>query len=294
MDEISPYQDTSTAVVRSGVSWRTLLMTGAIVLIGGGALGSWVALEYFSPAAVPAPIAAPEPPVRAVTAQGSTVPAAPIATPAPPITATQEATLATRLSLLEDRLSRISAVADGASGNAGKAEAMLLALAARRTLDRGLPLGVLESPLRLRFGETQPVAVNAIIAAGRSPVTREQLADQLSALRPQLDVAPNSNLLDRLRAGIDSLIVIRPSEAPSPTSNSRYARAIAALDRDRIDLAIVEIEAMPGANAEEVAAWLRRARLRNDAARALDLIESAAILEPQAAQNDPILSAGER
>jgi hypothetical protein len=270
---------------RKGVSWRTLAVVGAVMLVGGGALGGWLALDY---AAAPTLVAA-----RPTAAQPALAPAQPVqptmpaGAPPAPLTATQEGTIATRLALLEDRLARISVAADGASGNAAKAEAMLLALAARRALDRGLPLGVIEAQLRLRFGETQPVAVNAIIAAGRAPVTEDELAAQLVALRGRLDVAPDAGILDRIRSNIDSLIVIRPSGSPSPTAANRYMRAMQALERGRIDLAIVEIEAMPGAVDADVTAWLRTARLRNDASRALDLIESAALLEPGAFRAEP-------
>jgi hypothetical protein len=156
MDDMTPFSDTSTAVVRQGFSWRTVMIAGTIMLLGGGAIGAWLVNHYAlsAPAApvaatVPASVVPVQRPLAAATAP------APVAISAP-LTATQEATLATRISLLEDRLARISVSADGASGNAAKAEAMLLALAARRTLDRGLPLGVLEAQLRLRFGETQP------------------------------------------------------------------------------------------------------------------------------------------
>jgi hypothetical protein len=264
---------------RSGVSWRTLLIAGTVALVGGGALGGWLIWEYVRPIAPVAETAVPAPSGLVPAAQPRPTLAASPALPPAPLTATQEATLATRISLLEDRLARISVTADGASGNAAKAEAMLLALAARRALDRGLPLGVLEGQLRLRFGETQPVAVDAIIAAARAPTTDDELIRQLTALRGDLDIVPDASLLDRMRSAVDSLIVIRPSDSPSPTVNNRFQRAIRALERGRIDLAIIEVEAMPGAGSTSVAGWLRRARLRNDAVRALDLIESAAIVE---------------
>lgn len=276
-DGLTAYGSTAIAPPR-GVSMRTLILAGTAMLVGGGALGGWLAWEYAAPPAVVAAQPAAQP-------QGAAVPrpAAPaLVAPAPavPLTATQEGTIATRLSLLEDRLARISVAADGASGNAAKAEAMLLALAARRALDRGLPLGVLEAQLRLRFGETQPIAVAAIIAAGRAPVNEDELVQQLVALRRAAEVAPDAGFLDRIRSGIDSLVVIRPSDTPSPTPANRFDRAVRALERGRIDLAIAEVEAMPGAGQADVAAWLRSARLRNDASRALDLIESAAIIEP--------------
>lgn len=285
MNDVTEPLYTSTDIAPlSGFSWRAMLLAGAAMLAGGAALGGWLAWEY---GAVPTVAAAPTTARPAPAVMRPVGPAAPVPAPPVPLTATQEGTIATRLSLLEDRLARISVAADGASGNAAKAEAMLIALSARRALDRGLPLGVLEAPLRVRFGETQPVAVNAIIAAGRAPVTEDELAGQLAALRGDLDIAAGAGILDRIRSGLDSLVVIRSSEAPSATPESRYERAVRALERGRIDLAIVEIEAMPGAERPEVAAWLRTARLRNDASRALDLIESAAILEPGVARSEP-------
>lgn len=276
---------TTELAPRRGVSWRTLIIAGAVMLIGGGAAGGWLAWNYAAAPTIAAPARVAAQPA-AVTARPAQ-PAMPAAASPPPLTATQEGTIATRLALLEDRLARVSVAADGASGNAAKAEAMLLAIVARRALDRGMPLGVIESQLRLRFGETQPVAVSAIIAAGRAPVTEDELAAQLVALRGQLDTSPDAGILDRIRSSIDSLIVIRPSGAPSPTAENRYVRAMRALERGRIDLAIVEVEAMPGATDADVAAWLRTARLRNDASRALDLIESAALLEPGAFRAEP-------
>ena len=290
MDSPTSFTDTyAPTPTRSGVSWRTLWIALLVMLVGGGALGGWLMWDYAGNR--PAASIAPDPLAADLTLRArpaATTRAAPPAplTPPTPLAATEAGTLATRISLLEDRLARVSVAADGASGNAAKAEAMLLALAARRALDRGLPLGVLEAPLRLRFGESQPVAVDAIIAAGRAPVTETELAEQLIALRARLDSAPDASILDRIRSGIDSLIVIRPNDTPSPTAGNRFARAQAALARGRIDLALVEVEAMRGAAHADVAAWLRRARLRNDASRALDLIESAAILEPGASRDE--------
>ncbi len=289
MNDVTDTTYTTTEIApRSGVSWRTLIVAGTVMLIGGGALGGWLAWDYAAaPVAAPARPAALPSQVIADRPASLVTPPPPPAPPAAPLTATQEGTIATRLSLLEDRLARIGVAADGASGNAAKAEAMLLALAARRALDRGLPLGVIEAQLRLRFGETQPVAVAAIIAAGRAPLTEDELAAQLGELRGQLDSAPDAGIIDRIRSSIDSLIVIRPSGTPSPTPANRFARAMHALERGRIDLAIVEVEAMAGATDPDVAAWLRTARLRNDASRALDLIESAALLEPGAFRAEP-------
>src|SRR3546814_10207214 len=59
--------------------------------------------------------------------------------------------LAARVAELEQRLSRITLQAESASGNASRAEGLLVAFAVRRALDRGLSLGYLDAQLRLRF-----------------------------------------------------------------------------------------------------------------------------------------------
>src|SRR3546814_17058485 len=81
--------------------------------------------------------------------------------------------LAARVAELEQRLSRITLQAESASGNASRAEGLLVAFAVRRALDRGLSLGYLDAQLRLRFGADQPKAVKTIIAPARDPVSTE-------------------------------------------------------------------------------------------------------------------------
>jgi hypothetical protein len=83
--------------------------------------------------------------------------------------------LTARVAELEQRLSRITLEAESASGNASRAEGLLVAFAVRRALDRGLSLGYLDAQLRLRFGDDQPNAVKTIIDTSREPVTLEQL-----------------------------------------------------------------------------------------------------------------------
>ncbi len=267
----------------SGMRWRTMVTAALLVLLGGAALGGWAVWRYATPAAVVAPN--PDAVVRAAPLPANAVArpavaAAPAPAPLSSSTLTAPESFATRLALLEDRLARITVAADGALGNAGKAEALVIALAARRAIDRGAPLGPLEAPLRARFSDTQPQAVEAIITAARAPVSDRQLIDQFEELRRTLEQTPNANLIERVRAGIDSLIIIRRSDQPSPAPQDRYARAHAALERGRYDLAIAETERMPGATAPNAAAWLNSLRRRNDAARALDLIETAALVSP--------------
>src|SRR3546814_8195783 len=101
-------------------------------------------------------------------------------TPPPVIEGAHAAALTTRVSELEDRIPRINVQAQAASGNAARAEGLLIAFAARRALDTGGPLGYIEGQLRLRFGRAQPRAVATIINAAREPVTLQDLQDRKS------------------------------------------------------------------------------------------------------------------
>lgn len=259
--------------------WRLTTIALILTLLLGGVGGGWVALRFLSP--TPEPAAAP----AQTTAPVATTPArlaqpAPQAVAAPPLTAAESGAIAARVGLLEERLARITLAAESASGNAARAEALLVAFAARRAIERGFPLGSMEAQLRLRFGETQPNAVNSILSASTNPVTDEQLLERLDALRSILVVDQQADWLTRLRNSFGSLVILRPADEPSTRPTRRFERARRAVDDGRMDEAIMEIEAMPGHTDPLVVAWLTEARRYNDARRALDLIETAAILEP--------------
>ncbi len=282
------YPATGPAPARS--PWRLTLVALALMLVIGTALGSWLALRYMdrardraagamAAATPPAPAAAP---LAAVAA--ATPPAAPA--PVPLITPIDAGTMAARMSMIEERLGRISLAADSASGNAAKAEALLVAFAARRALDRGLPLGPMEAQLRLRFGDSQPNAVESILAAAARPVTQEQLLQRLDALRSVLTGDAGRGWLDRLGSGFSRLIVVRRAGAPSEAPSQRLERAQRAIAGARVDDAVVEVEALPGHTSPLAAEWLTDARRYNDARRSLDLIETAAILEPGLRHSD--------
>ncbi len=275
------YPATVDVVPRS--PWRLTTIALVLTLLIGGAGGGWLALRFLGqPAAAPAAPPAPDATPKAVVP--SPAPVQLIA--APPLTAAESGAIAARLGLLEERLARITLAAESASGNAARAEALLVAFAARRAIERGFPLGSMEAQLRLRFGESQPNAVNSILSASANPVTAEQLAQHLDALRGVLVVDSQAGWLTRLGNSFSSLVVLRPADEPSARPTRRFERALRAIDNGRVDEAIMEIEAMPGHADPLAAAWLTEARRYNDARRALDLIETAAILEP-GANRDP-------
>jgi hypothetical protein len=86
-----------------------------------------------------------------------------------------------KVSALEQRLAEINQQANAAAGQATRAEALLVAFAARRAIERGQPLGILENQLRVRFGATQPGAVDRVIAAAAHPNTLGSLSEELAA-----------------------------------------------------------------------------------------------------------------
>jgi hypothetical protein len=264
-----------------GSPWRLTVVAIALTLVLGAALGGWVAMRWLAQPATRAVAAAT---VSAVPATARPAPA-PAAIPPQAVTTAPAAVSATpemsaRIAVLEERLARISMAADSASGNAAKAEAVLVAFAARRALDRGVGLGSMEAQLRVRFGEAQPNAVDSIISASNNPVTQEELLSRLDGLRALVITSGNSGWLSRMGSSMSNLINVRRSDAPSANPAMRYQRALRAVSAGRIDQAIVEIDAMPGRSNQAVQYWLRDARRYHDARRALDLIETAALVEP--------------
>jgi hypothetical protein len=184
----------------------------------------------------------------------------------------------TRLALLEDRFSRINEQANAASANASRAEALLIALAARRMIDRGEPLGYLEYQLKLRFGGAQPQAVQTILAASRKPVTLYLLSSQLEAAAPALSgERRNEGTWAKIRREVSSLFVVRRTTTLAAKPLDRAERAQVLLKAGQIDEAIAEVERLPGA--DDAQAWIAAAHRYADAQRALEVIETTAMLE---------------
>jgi hypothetical protein len=209
----------------------------------------------------------------------------PPANPEPAITAQLQASAETRLALLEERMSRLDLQAQAASGNAARAEALLVAFAARRTLDRGAPLGYLEAQLKLRFADAQPNAVQTLIDSGQAPVTLDQLYAQLGALQTKLTGgAPSEDSWTRLKRELSALFVVRRQDDASVSPTDNLARVKLLLASGKVSEAIAEVERLPGAASAQP--WLAGAKRYEAAQRALDLIETTAMLEPRRLKDD--------
>lgn len=191
----------------------------------------------------------------------------------------QQGGLDQRLAAAEQRLARLDLQAQAAAGNAARAEGLLIAFATRRAIERGAELGFLADQLRLRFGDALPNAVRTIISMSRDPVTMDQLIARLEGLEPELRRTDDEPSFERLQRELSQLFVIRRETSPSPQPVRRMERARLFLESGRYEAAIEEVQNMPGAPAAE--RWVSDMRRYAAAQRALDLIETAAVLEPR-------------
>jgi hypothetical protein len=196
-----------------------------------------------------------------------------------PVAPPSDAELANRVNTIESRVNAVEARTAETTGDADRAEALLVAFAARRALDRGQPLGYLEGLLRERFGGTDAASVALIIATAQRPITLTQLQDSFATLGPTLIAAdPHESWWAGLRRQLGSLLIVRRADTPSPLPINRLARANRALEQGHVDDAAAEVARMPGA--ARAADWLASARRYILARGALDSIETAALLKP--------------
>jgi hypothetical protein len=73
-----------------------------------------------------------------------------------------------------------------------------------------------------------------------------------------------------------SLVAVRRAQTPSGKPQARYERAVAELHNGHVDAALAETMRLPGA--ARAADWVTRARRYVVAHRALDEVESSALL----------------
>ena len=272
------------AARRGQLRWYVL---GALLLLLAGAVGGSWAIDRLRAWRGGAPDTATAPVIAANGATPAVLPPANTArNPLPAAALPAPTDLAGRVRLLEAQLAEIKAANGSLTGNASRAEALLIAFAARRALDRGLALGTLESQLQLRFGDDQPNAVRTVIDVSRTPVTLDWLQTEFDKLAPTLaGGGPEASLWSGLRREVGELFVLRDAAAPSTRSDQRVVRARRLLDAGMADAAIMEVNALPAA--PHAAAWVAQARRYHEARRALDLIETAAILAPQESTPTP-------
>ena len=207
------------------------------------------------------------------------------ALPAPsldlPTLSAREAALAGRLAALEARTAQVGQVAGAAGGYATRAEDLLIAQAARRQIERGLPLGYLEGEVRDRFGMAEPRAVAVLGEASRNPVTLEDLRLGLDTVGAELAYGPSgAGWLGGIEHQLANLVVLHRTGTPSPAPAERLERMRRAIGRGQVETALAEATQLPGASNGN--GWMQAARRYALAEKALDAIEAAALAMPNA------------
>lgn len=272
MTEFDSY---SRRPVGTGISLRAVLGTSLLAFMGGAALIGWLVYDDKLPIEAGfgrVEVAAPNPTASPLSAQPS-----PSASPS---LAAVAGGMDQRIAALEQRLARLDLQAAATEGNTARAEALLVALATRRAIERGAPLGYLETQLKLRFGDAQANSVAALIDNAQRPVTIDQLNSDLEALGPTLIGTPaNEGGWARFTRELSGLFVVRRGDAPSAQPDVRLDRARLMLRSGQVEAALAEVQRLPGAAA--ATDWINAARRYVTSQKALDLIETAALLEPE-------------
>jgi hypothetical protein len=252
-----------------GSSWTARIAWTLLLLIVGAALAIWGLSRWDAGARFFG--VGPAQPLQVVSA-----PAQPIQRSLQPVESLTAADVA-RISTLESRLAAIEGQAQAAAGSAGRADALLIAFAARRAIDRGVALGYLEPLLMQRFSAQHQAAVATIVTASRDPVRLDSLIAEYQTLGPSLRRGgPEEGWWVAFRRELGSIVSVHRADYPSPQPQARYNRALARLEAGQVDAALAETMRLPGA--ASATQWVARARRYIAAHRALDEIESAALL----------------
>lgn len=254
--------------MRQGSSWSTRLLIGVALILVGAAATTW-ALGRYEKAAQILGVAPTQQRVRFVAPPAEPAPTA-RARPAAPVDDDQ-------IESFEARLARVENATQRVEGSAGRADALLVAFAARRAIDRGVALGYLETLLVDRFGNGHPRAVATIVTGSHSPVSLAELTSDYEKLGPELRKgAPDEGLWAGFKRELGSIIEIRQASRPSVRPEARYTRALDLVRRGEVDAAIAETMRLPGA--ARANQWVGKARRYVTIQRALDEVESAALL----------------
>ncbi len=252
------------------MGWGARLMIALVLLLTGAAAATW-ALAHSSTAArylgvVPASSQTRQAPTTAeLPRQGQST------------QSTLNPAIAEQIGQLQARMQRVESENQEAKGSAGRADALLIAFAARRAIERGVGLGYLEPLLVDRFGADHAQAVATIVTASHSPVRLTDLIARYQDLEPQLvGPPPDQGLWTSIKNGFSSLVTVHRSDRPSSQPQARYDRALAFLMAGEVDSALAETMRLPGA--PRAGSWIDSARHYVATQRALDEIESTALM----------------
>jgi hypothetical protein len=250
------------------MSWSARLLIGLVLVLVGAGAATW-GLARYQPAArflgvAPAP---PRPTTQPL-----------IASPQPAQTAQSANTINDpRIDDLENRVARVENATARAEGSAGRADALVIAFAARRAIDRGVALGFLENLLVARFGAQHQQAVATIITGSHQPVRLDDLTAEYDTLGADLRRGgPQDSWWTNFKRELGSMVELHSAAHPAANADARYVRAQQRLASGDVDQALAETMRLPGAS--RAGDWVNKARRYIMVHRALDEIESAALM----------------
>ena len=254
---------------RTGVSTRAVLLAMLLAFAGGTALAGWLIWD--------GRISASDLGLKQAAAPAPRLAALPAPSPAPilPALGTMEA----RLGALETQVTRLNGQASAAEAESARAQALMIAFAARRAFERGTPLGYLAPQLQQRFGARDAGAVKTVIDAAATPVTLDDLAAQLDALAPTL---AGEGMVEggwaRLQREVSQLFTIRQGIGAATAPDQRLDRARLLLRSGRTVAAAEEVARL--SNSMPAREWIARARRHGEVEQALDRLEALALSQP--------------
>jgi hypothetical protein len=252
------------------MGWGARFLIALVLIVAGAAAATW-GLAHYQPAAKLFGVSASAPPPQQPKFVIQQMPQQ------PPSSSTLNPAIAEQIGQLQARLQRVESESQEVRGTAGRADALLIAFAARRAIERGVGLGYLEPLLLDRFGADHSQAVATIVSGSRTPVRLTNLIAQYQDLQLALvGPPPNEGLWTGIKRGLSSLVTVRRSDKPSTEPKARYDRALSHLMAGEVDSALAETMRLPGA--PRAGDWINSARRYIAVHRALDEIESAAIV----------------
>jgi hypothetical protein len=272
------------STTRTGMGWGARLLIAFVLIIAGAGAATW-GLAHYQPAArllgivpAPQPVSLTPKPIVLNPQPGQG---------APPAPKTDNQADEQKIADLQNRIAAVENATAKAEGSAGRADALVVAFAARRAIDRGVALGYLENLLVDRFGVQHRAAVATIITASHQPVRLDDLVTQYDSLGADLRRGgPQDSWWTNLQREFGELVEIHSAERPAVNPDARYERARQELAGGDVDKALAETMRLPGA--ARAGDWVAKARSYIAAHRALDEIESAALLPPPASPGSAV------
>ncbi len=266
---------------RTGMGWGARMMIALVLIIVGAAAATWGLAHYRTAARFLGVVPAQQQPVMLTP---KPVVMNPQAAPPPLAPQVQTQVQDQKIASLENRIATVENATARAVGSAGRADALVIAFAARRAIDRGVALGYLENLLVDRFGAQHQAAVATVITGSRQPVRLDDLISQYDALGTEIRRGgPQDSWWTDLRREFGELVEIHSSTRPAVNPEARYARARQELVGGDVDKALAETMRLPGA--ARAGDWIGKARRYIIVHRALDQIESAALMPQPAPQH---------